>query len=338
VSSPAAICNTGTLLSGSPASVRLDDADLVISRVGFGCASLMRLPTARQRRGLLEAAIDAGLTHFDVARLYGLGAAEAELGRVIRARRSEVTVATKFGLDAAGPLRWAGRLQAPARAVLARSSKTRAAVRRQRDVFVAPRVYDVAKARASLDTSLRKLSMDHVDILFLHGPRPQDEIDGAALQTFLESARAAGKIRAWGMSLDDAAGSEVLARLPDHGVVQQRHDLLTEGRPRPRSIAFGAMSAHPVLTRWLSQAPGARRRWTEAIGADPLEHDLLAKLLLALTLDQEGVVASLYSTTDPRRLAVPAAVMSSDVPASQLDAFSRCLADERDVIAGLAAR
>ena len=325
-------------MSAPPASVGLDDADLVISRVGFGCASLMRLPSVRQRRNLIAAAVDAGLTHFDVARMYGLGAAEAELGAALRGRRGDVTIATKFGIDASGALRWLGRLQAPARAVLAKSSRTRAAVRSQRDLFMAPRVYDVAKARRSLDTSLRKLSIDHVDIFFLHGPRPQDAIDGAALQEFLEGARAAGKIRAWGVSLDDEYGGEVLSRLPDHGIVQLRHDLLSEAKPRPRSIAFGALSAHPRIAQWLSETPGARRRWTEAMGADPLEHGLLAKLLLALTLEQEGVLASLYSTTQPRRLAVAAAIMSSALPSSQLDIFARCLGDERDAIMGLAAR
>jgi aryl-alcohol dehydrogenase-like predicted oxidoreductase len=317
--------------------VRIDGSDVVISRVGFGCASIMRLPSARQRRNLIAAALDAGITHFDVARMYGLGAAEAELGRALRNQRHEVTIATKFGIDVSGALRWLGRLQAPARALLARSSATRSAVRRQRDLFVAPRVYDVAQARRSLDTSLRKLATDHVDILFLHDPRPQDEVD-PALSAFLEQARAGGKIRAWGMSLDDPSAGEVLSRLEGRPVVQMRHDILGEDQPRPRSIAFGALSAHSAIAMWLSEAPDARRSWSEAIGADPLEHDLLAKLLLSYTLARDGVVASLYSTTQPHRLSVPAAVMRSPAPTSQLDAFARCLAADRDAIAGLAAR
>lgn len=319
-------------------SVRLDATDVVSSRIGFGCASIMRLPSARQRRNLVAAAIESGLTHFDVARMYGLGAAEGELARALRNRRDQVTIATKFGLDAHAALRWVGRLQAPARALLARSSRTRTAVRGQRDVLVAPRTYDVANARRSLDTSLRKLSMDHVDILFLHDPRPQDEIDGAALQEFLENARAAGKIRAWGMSLDDPSGVEVLSRLPDHGVVQLRHDVLSDAKPRPRSISFGVLSAHPLIAHWLRHSPDARRRWTEALHADPLEQDLLAKLLLEHVLAQDTVMASLYSTTQPRRLAAPAAALRSPSSSDQLDAFARCLADERDGIVRLATR
>jgi D-threo-aldose 1-dehydrogenase len=333
----APICETGAAVSASP-SVRLDEAGLVISRVGFGCASLMRLPSARQRQDLIAAVVDAGITHFDVARMYGLGAAEAELGRALRARGGEVTIATKFGIDVSGKLRWLRPLQAPARALLAKSTATRSAVRSQRERFVAPRVYDVAKARASLDTSLRKLSVDHVDILFLHDPRPQDEIDSAALGAFLEEARTAGKIRAWGMSLDDSSRAEVVSRLPGSGIVQLRHDVLDQTSARPKSIAFGVLSAHDAVSRWLSESPDTRRRWTTAIGADPLEDDLLAKLLVAHTLTQPNIVACLYSTTQIRRLSVPAAVMQSSLPPSQLDAFARCLADERSAIAGLAAR
>ena len=41
--------------------------------LGFGCASLMRLPEARDRQRLLDLAVDLGIRHFDGARLYGLG-------------------------------------------------------------------------------------------------------------------------------------------------------------------------------------------------------------------------------------------------------------------------
>jgi hypothetical protein len=310
----------------------------MISRVGFGCASLMRLPSSRRRRNLIDAAIGAGLTHFDIAPMYGLGAAEGELGRALRGgRRDQVTIATKFGLDAPALLRWVGRWQGPARAVMARSSATREAVRGQRDLFVTPRVYEVAKARDSLDSSLRKLSVDHVDILFLHDPRPQDELD-PGLQAFLEEAKAAGKIRAWGMSLDNPAGIDVIPRLANSGIVQLRHDVLANIKTGPRSIAFGVMSAHPRIAAFLSGAPEARRRWVATLGADPLEHDLLAKLLLSHTLEQDGVMASLYSTTHPPRLAVPAAVLHSEISREQRSGFAGCLAADRDKILSFSAR
>ena len=308
------------------------DGHVAVSRIGFACAGIMRLPSARERRRLIAAAIDAGLTHFDIARLYGLGAAEGELGRAIRGRESTVTVATKFGIDAPGAFSRLGRLQSPARALLAASPGARSIVRRRREMFATPRVYDAPRARLSLDTSLRELGLEHVDILFLHDPRPQDQIDTDGLMDFLTGARAAGKLRAWGMSFDDEAGLKVLPRLPEPGIVQLRHHVLTDTQPRPRSIAFGPLSAHADITRWLSQSPAARRRWTEAIGADPLERDVLARLLVAHTLDEEGVAACLYATTKLARLSVAASVLRSPVPPEQLDAFARCLADDREPI------
>ena len=52
--------------------------------LGFGCASLMRLPEARDRQRLLDLAVDLGIRHFDGARLYGLGQVEGELGALLR--------------------------------------------------------------------------------------------------------------------------------------------------------------------------------------------------------------------------------------------------------------
>jgi aryl-alcohol dehydrogenase-like predicted oxidoreductase len=183
---------------------------------------------------------------------------------------------------------------------------------------------------------LRELSLDHVDILFLHDPRPEDDVDGVALSAFLEEARAAGKIRAWGMSFDHESGLEVLSRLSDPGVVQLRHHVLTDTKPRPRSIAFGPLSAHVDIVRWLSRDADGRRRWAEAIGVDPLEGQVLAALLLGHTLEQDGVIACLYATTQVSRLVAPASALCSPVPPVELQAFARCLEDDRDAILRLA--
>src|SRR5580704_5777538 len=90
------------------------------TRIGFGCAGLMREPSARKRQGLLAAAFDQGITHFDVARMYGLGAAEGELGRCARDRRDRVVIATKFGIEPASASGRLAHLQGPARWLLAR--------------------------------------------------------------------------------------------------------------------------------------------------------------------------------------------------------------------------
>jgi len=313
-------------------SLTLEQAGLSISPVAFGCASLLRLPSARERAGLIAAAIDAGVTHFDVARMYGLGAAEGELGRALRGRREQLTVATKFGIDASGGLARLGRLQAPARALLAKSSKVRSAVRSRRDAFATPRSYDAGRARVSLDRSLLELGLDHVEILFLHDPRPHDEVDGAALVAFLEDARSAGKIRAWGVSLDAASGLEVLPRLPGRGVLQLRYDVLAPTPDARPAIAFGVMSAHAAIGAWLRDDPSRRQEWTAALGADPLDGDQLASLLVAEALRRPGVKSVLYATTQPARLAVPRRTLQSPLPAGQVDTFAGLIAAARSQV------
>ena len=46
--------------------------------LAFGCASLLRLPEVSEHQRLLDQAVDLGIRHFDVARLYGLGMTNVE--------------------------------------------------------------------------------------------------------------------------------------------------------------------------------------------------------------------------------------------------------------------
>jgi aryl-alcohol dehydrogenase-like predicted oxidoreductase len=156
--------------------VSLLDPDIGDSRLGFGCAGLMQIPSRGARQRLLGEAFDRGFSHFDVARMYGMGMAESELGRFARGRRrEEVTIATKFGIAAGSPR--LARLQAPARMAIARLPALRAAIKRRGGGPRDPRTYDAAIARASLETSLRELGTDHVDLFFVHDPGPGDRVD-----------------------------------------------------------------------------------------------------------------------------------------------------------------
>src|SRR5690349_10156669 len=106
-------------------TVVLGSHQINTTRLGFGCGSLFRIPSRARRVQLLGAAYEAGIRHFDVAPMYGLGRAEAELGAFARARRSELTITTKFGIDPTLMAYALGRGQSPLRRVLAAKSKTR---------------------------------------------------------------------------------------------------------------------------------------------------------------------------------------------------------------------
>lgn len=67
--------------------------------LALGCAGLMRLPSMHERSPVIGAGRAIGVRHFDVARIYGLGAAERELGDALRGARAGVTSATKLGIE-----------------------------------------------------------------------------------------------------------------------------------------------------------------------------------------------------------------------------------------------
>jgi len=71
----------------------------VVSVVGLGCNNFGRRLDRAGTAVVVGAALDAGITLFDTADVYGDGLSEEYLGAALGARRDEVIVATKFGMD-----------------------------------------------------------------------------------------------------------------------------------------------------------------------------------------------------------------------------------------------
>ncbi|BBY41214.1 hypothetical protein MMAN_53480 [Mycobacterium mantenii] len=310
--------------------VELHGPTLNLSAVGFGCGGLMQSPSRKERMAVLGSAVDNGITHFDTARMYGLGQAEAELGRFLRTvDRDAVTVATKFGIDVGGMSRRLGRFQAPARALLRKAPALRRAVKRNQASDESARVYDAAAAARSLDESLVALDVDHVDILFVHGPRPQDVVDSAELREFFARAHRQGKIRAWGVSQDEGLEVDFAREFAPEGVSQVRGHLL-EPPPRPADLVFGVLNgSHTALSAALRSDAALARRWQEALHLDPLADGVLAKLILGSSAAATGCRAILYSTTDPNRVAHAADAVSSPPDAEISTRFLALVAEFR---------
>ena len=313
------------------AQITLPGPRLSVSAVGFGCGGLMQSPSRKERMAVLGSAIDSGMTHFDTARMYGLGLAEAELGAFLRMRtvdRSSVTIATKFGIDVGGIVQGLARFQAPARALLRKVPALRAAVKgRQKPTVDTARVYDAATASRSLDQSLTALGVDYVDILFVHGPQPSDIVAADELRQFFESAHEKGKIRAWGVSQDEGLDMNFAELFAPVGVDQLRGDLL---HPPPRSadITFGVLDRpHRMLSAALKADYRLTARWRDALQLDPLAPGVLAKLILGSAAGATDSRAILYSTTKPERIGEAAQAVSSPYDAQTLAQF-RGLAEE----------
>ncbi len=73
-----------------------------VTALGLGCMNLSHAygspPPAEQAERLLLAALDAGVTLFDTAALYGFGANETLVGRVLQPHRQRITLASKGGM------------------------------------------------------------------------------------------------------------------------------------------------------------------------------------------------------------------------------------------------
>jgi len=75
---------------------------LEVSCIGLGCMNLSHAygipPPPAQGEKVLLAAVDAGVTLIDTAALYGFGANEMLVGRVLKPRRREITLCSKGGM------------------------------------------------------------------------------------------------------------------------------------------------------------------------------------------------------------------------------------------------
>lgn len=159
----------------SPTLRRLGASGLAVSSTGLGCNNLGRKGTVTENlegcRLLIDAALDAGITLFDTADLYGSapGVSEEMLGKALEGRRDDVIVATKFGMKV-------GSLNGPDFG--ARGSRR--------------------YIRKALEGSLRRLNTDWIDLYQLHEPDPSTPIE-ETLEALSEVVRE-GKVRYLGHS------------------------------------------------------------------------------------------------------------------------------------------
>jgi len=289
--------------------------------LGFGCATLFRTSDSAQRARLLHAAYDAGIRHFDVAPMYGLGRAEPELGSFTRVRRSEVTIATKFGIRPTLAARGLSYAQRPVRSMF----ESRPAIRDQARAHAATPSrllyeqsgYDARGARRSLHRSLRALKTDYVDLLLLHDPLP-GSVRSDELSSFFEDARAAGLIRSWGLAGAAETTGEVAQSFPRIPVLQLPGDIFRQSlRCAPAGsvfITFGVISrALGRIVQHVRADESTRSRWAKIIGADCGDPDIASSFLLrfALQANSSGVV--LFGATQLSHVRTAAAALEKQL-------------------------
>jgi D-threo-aldose 1-dehydrogenase len=211
---------------------------LRVTRLGFGGASIGGLFSAvsdEDAVATVEHAWELGIRTFDVAPLYGFGAAERRMGLGLRGRpRDEFVIETKVG-------RLVRQLDAiPAGADVDDQDANYARAEPVGLVFD----YSADGVRRSIEESLKRLGLDSIDIALIHDPDDHWEaaIDGA--WPALARMREEGTIRAVGVGMNQSAMLARFAREGDFDVflLAGRYTLLDQealGDLLPLCVARG---------------------------------------------------------------------------------------------------
>jgi len=174
---------------------------LDVSVVGVGCNNFGTRLDAEGTAAVVRAALDAGITFFDTADVYGGGKSEELLGHALGSRREEVVLATKFGI----PMEGQGSGASP------------------------------EYIRLAVEASLKRLRTDRIDLYQLH--RPDREVPISETLGALTELVRAGKVREIGcsnFSLEQLREAEAAAEGGSARFVsvQNRYNMLTRDPER----------------------------------------------------------------------------------------------------------
>lgn len=129
----------------------LGKAGVKVSALGLGCNSFGTWLDKKATERVVHYALDQGINFFDTADTYSDGLSEEFLGKALKGKRSEVVIATKFGM-----VPWGKRSAGLANPNYGGSR------------------YYIMKA---VNQSLSRLQTDHIDLYQIHVPDPATPID-----------------------------------------------------------------------------------------------------------------------------------------------------------------
>lgn len=153
-------------------TAKLGSQGLITSRIGLGCMGMSDFYGIRnddESIKVIHRAFDLGITFLDTADMYGPFTNEILVGKAIKGKRKDVTIATKFGI-----------------------------VRDPNDPSVRGQNGRPEYVKAACDASLKRLGVDEIDLYYLHRKDPEvpiEETVGA-----MGELVAAGKVRTIGLS------------------------------------------------------------------------------------------------------------------------------------------
>ncbi len=232
--------------------------------LGFGCVRLTSNYTKRQALRNLEVAFENGITHFDVAPLYGFGLAEGILGDFAKNKRGQITITTKFGIAPNSMVLKNLFLQNVIRSAykmvkesgLKKSTANLAATTKTATNF------SVANGEQSIQTSLRELKTDYIDFLLLH-EATIEEANRAELLSFLEKKKTAGVIKEYGIA------SFSNAIVSDYSSLNKAHTILQTDNSFPFKLAPGLLKGDQIKQRFYFSPFSHLNKVQRLLNADP---------------------------------------------------------------------
>jgi aryl-alcohol dehydrogenase-like predicted oxidoreductase len=224
-----------------------------VSALGYGAMGLSGVygeADDQESVRLLHHLLDIGVDFLDTADVYGAGHNERLLGRALQGRRDEAFLATKFGAGADSGL---GKPE---------------------------------NVRTSIDESLSRLGVDHVDLYYLHRIDPVTSIEDT-VGAMAELVRA-GKVRHLGLSEVTARTLRRAHQVHPITAVQQEYSLFTrepeeELLPAMRELGVGLVPYSPLGRGMLTGAfrdtsdvenLEVRQQRYPRFGEDSLRHNL----------------------------------------------------------------
>ncbi len=203
---------------------------LTVSAIGLGCMGMSDFygpSDEADNLAVLHHAIDRGVNFLDTADMYGVGENERLLSKVLKSRRDEVVLATKFG-----------NVRAPDGAFLGIDGRPEYVV-------------------AACDASLQRLGVDHIDLYYQHRVDPNVPIEDTvgAMKHLVE----AGKVRHLGLSEAAAGTLRRAAAVHPIAALQSEYSLWTrdveaEILPTCRELGIGFVPYSPLGRGFLTGA------------------------------------------------------------------------------------
>lgn len=274
---------------------------LAVTQLGYGSMGIrgprtwgVRVVSEEAADRLLNAVLDAGINFIDTAPDYGHS--EERIGRYISSRRSEFYLATKCGC----------------------------AYVQHEDHLEIGHVWNKDVIQRNIETSLRRLRTDYVDVLQFHGG-DAETLQRQGLVELLTSFRDQGIIRAIGISssLPHLPGLIDLGvfdtfQIPYSCLAPEHHGWITDAAATGAGIIIRGGIAHGGPNAEI-QRPALNDIWTRAKLDEVLPEGMSrAELILRYTLSHPHCHTTIIGTCNPQHLAENIAAAASGPLPSEL--------------------